>query len=62
VCDLPGARCDIDEPEDLALLLQNNRRDIAINTRNFLMASGVAERVAAMQSAAINGGERRVCA
>jgi len=54
VCDLPGARCDINEPEDLALLLHTDRRDIAINTRNFLLASGVAERVAAMQTIALN--------
>lgn len=60
--DLPGACCDIDEPEDLALLLQNSNAEVAINTRNFLMTSGVAERVAAMQSAAVNCGERDVCA
>lgn len=62
LCDLPGARCDIDEPEDLALLLQQDDARRAINTRNFLLTSDIAERLAAMASAAVNCGERDACA
>lgn len=62
LCDLTGARCDIDEPEDLALLLQHDNADVASNTRRFLLTTDVADRVAMMQSAAVNCGERDACA
>lgn len=62
VCDLIGASCDIDEPEDLGLLLQRNDSKVAANTRHFLTTTDVAERVALMQSAAVNCGERDICA
>jgi 2-phospho-L-lactate guanylyltransferase (CobY/MobA/RfbA family) len=47
VCDLPGARCDIDEPEDLLLLAQNTQ-PVAVRTMAYLRSSGVAARLAAM--------------
>ena len=62
LCDLTGARCDIDEPEDLALLLKHDDASVAINTRRFLLTTDIADRVAMMQSAAVNCGERDACA
>lgn len=47
LCDLPGARCDIDEPEDL-LLLTRAPRDIAARTLAYLRDSGIAARLTAM--------------
>jgi 2-phospho-L-lactate guanylyltransferase len=47
VCDLAGARCDIDEPEDLLLLAQNTA-PVAARTMAYLRSSGVAARLAAM--------------
>lgn len=62
LCDLAGVRCDIDEPEDLALLLQHDDAHVALNTRRFLLTTDIADRVAMMQSVAINCGERDACA
>jgi 2-phospho-L-lactate guanylyltransferase len=45
VCDLPGARCDIDEPEDLLLMLMQSGDSVAHNTLTFLYESGIAERL-----------------
>jgi len=47
VCDLAGARCDIDEPEDLLLLTQNTQ-NVATRTMAYLRDSGVAARLALM--------------
>jgi 2-phospho-L-lactate guanylyltransferase len=47
VCDLAGARCDIDEPED-SLLLAQNTQNIALRTMAYLRDSGVAARLALM--------------
>jgi 2-phospho-L-lactate guanylyltransferase (CobY/MobA/RfbA family) len=47
VCDLAGARCDIDEPEDLLLLAQNTA-PVAPRTMAYLHSSGVAARLATM--------------
>lgn len=53
LCDLAGARCDIDEPEDLMLLLQAAQRRPERSTEPartlaYLHASGIAARVALM--------------
>lgn len=49
ICELPGARCDIDEPEDLLLMLAQSHVGVAQNTISFLVESGIAERLQAMQ-------------
>ncbi len=48
LCELAGARCDIDEPEDLALLLRAARPGEASRTLAYLNASGIAARIALM--------------
>jgi 2-phospho-L-lactate guanylyltransferase len=53
LCDLDGARCDIDEPEDLMLLSQAVQRRpagpiVAARTYAYLQASGIAARIALM--------------
>jgi 2-phospho-L-lactate guanylyltransferase len=54
LCDLPGASCDIDEPEDLMLLLQAAERRLPerpaepARTLAYLRSSGIAARVALM--------------
>lgn len=53
VCDLAGARCDIDEPEDLLLLAQNTA-PVAARTMAYLRSSGVAARLAAMTLSSSN--------
>ena len=52
VCDLPGARCDIDEPDDLLLMLAQAADSAAHNTLTFLYESGIAERLQNLQSSA----------
>lgn len=47
LCDLPGACCDIDEPEDL-LLLSGAARNTAARSLVYLQDSGIAARLAAM--------------
>jgi 2-phospho-L-lactate guanylyltransferase len=50
ICELPGARCDIDEPDDLLLMLaQSHQESVAHNTISFLHESGIAERLHTMQ-------------
>jgi 2-phospho-L-lactate guanylyltransferase len=49
ICELPGARCDIDEPDDLLLMLAQSHASVAHNTISFLHDSGIAERLQAMQ-------------
>jgi 2-phospho-L-lactate guanylyltransferase len=48
LCELAGARCDIDEPEDLALLLRAAPSTVAARTLAYLQASGIATRIALM--------------
>lgn len=48
LCELAGARCDIDEPEDLALLLRAAQPSVATRTLAYLQASGIAARLALM--------------
>lgn len=52
VCELAGARCDIDEPEDLLLMLSQTADSAAHNTLTFLYESGIAERLQNLQSSA----------
>ncbi len=52
ICDLPGARCDIDNPEDLLLLVTQPACDGAAKSLAFLRDSGIAERLRAMQRSA----------
>lgn len=53
ICDLPGARCDIDNPDDLLLLLEQRApANTATKTRAFLRSSGIDERLRTMQSSA----------
>lgn len=47
ICDLPDARCDIDEPDDLLLLTQQAHNG-ATRTLTYLRESGVAARLALM--------------
>lgn len=50
ICELSGARCDIDEPDDLLLMLaQSHEKNVAHNTITFLHESGIAERLHSMQ-------------
>ncbi|MDB6061073.1 MAG: hypothetical protein JWM78_1176 [Verrucomicrobiaceae bacterium] len=63
ICDLPGARCDIDEPEDLLLMLAQTTDSAAHNTVTFLYESGIAERLQSLQLSANNAaGENHECA
>jgi 2-phospho-L-lactate guanylyltransferase len=56
ICDLPGACCDIDEPEDLLRLLSQPSPPInAIKSLAFLRGSGIADRLLAMQHGANAG-------
>lgn len=53
VCDLPGACCDIDEPEDLLLLggmpaTNEGAGRVATRTLSYLQGSGIAARLALM--------------
>lgn len=52
ICDLPGARCDIDEPEDLLFLIAQPGRTAAVTSLAFLRDSGIAARLHAMQRGA----------
>lgn len=52
ICDLPGARCDIDEPDDLLLLWSQSFSDTASRSLAFLRDSGIAERLHALQYSA----------
>lgn len=52
ICNLAGARCDIDEPDDLSTLLSQSSKDSAVKTLAFLRNSGVAARLNAMQDSA----------
>jgi hypothetical protein len=54
VCDLPGGRCDIDEPEDLLWLLAQQPSGLARYTMTYLQDSGVAARLLSMQRGANN--------
>lgn len=61
VCELAGARCDIDEPADLCMLLAQAASAEAMKTMAFLRSSGVAARLQAMRDGANlarNGGDR----
>lgn len=49
ICDLPSARCDIDEPDDLSMLLSWPADGSATKTLAFLHRSGVAARLSAMR-------------
>ena len=49
ICELPGARCDIDEPEDLLLMLAKSNAGVAHHTVKFLNESGIAERLQTLQ-------------
>jgi 2-phospho-L-lactate guanylyltransferase len=48
LCELAGARCDIDEPEDLMLLLRTAAPRQAARTLAYLQSSGIAARIALM--------------
>lgn len=48
LCDLAGARCDIDEPEDLMLLLRAAQAGQATRTLAYLRSSGIAARLTLM--------------
>jgi len=50
LCNLAGARCDIDEPEDLLMLLSQSGG--AAKTLKFLRNSGIAERLLTLQYSA----------
>lgn len=52
ICDLPGACCDIDEPEDLLFLIAQPKRTVAESSLAFLRDSGIAARLHAMQQGA----------
>jgi 2-phospho-L-lactate guanylyltransferase len=63
LCELAGARCDIDEPEDLLLMLTQTNDSAAHNTVTFLYESGIAERLQDLQiSANAAAGENHECA
>ncbi len=61
ICNLAGARCDIDNPDDLYLLIAQPVVGSAEKSLRFLRNSGIAERLLAMQSSAnvINSGDGR---
>src|SRR5690606_14975767 len=52
VCKLPGARCDIDEPDDLLMMLAQTAGSAAHHTLTFLYESGIAERLQHVRSSA----------
>lgn len=52
LCELPGARCDIDEPDDLLQMLTQTDDSVAHNTLTFLYECGIAERLQQLQSSA----------
>lgn len=54
VCDLPGGRCDMDEPDDLLLLLDQAAPGLARYTLAYLRESGVAARLLTMRGEAGN--------
>ncbi len=54
VCDLPGGRCDIDEPDDLLALLQTDAAGLARYTLSYLHDSGVAARLLSIARGAPN--------
>lgn len=58
ICRLNGAHCDVDEPEDLLLLLQQAEPNRAARSLRFLRDNGIADRLVAMQRSANNGDGR----
>ncbi|HEY3699486.1 MAG TPA: hypothetical protein VGK97_09155, partial [Spongiibacteraceae bacterium] len=52
ISDVPGARCDIDEPDDLLLLWSQHGVGAAQSSFAFLRDSGIAERLHALQYSA----------
>ena len=52
ICDLSGARCDIDEPEDLLFLIAQPGHTAAVSSLAFLRDNGIAARLHAMQRGA----------
>lgn len=61
ICNLSGACCDIDEPDDLSMLLSQSSEKCAVKTLAFLRNSGVAARLNAMCDGANlsdSGGDR----
>jgi 2-phospho-L-lactate guanylyltransferase len=58
ICELRGARCDMDEPEDLLLLLKQSEHERSLKSAKFLRDSGIAERLTAMRYSANSGDDR----
>jgi 2-phospho-L-lactate guanylyltransferase len=51
VLTLPGASCDVDEPEDLLALLEHRNLPVARHTREYLYSSGIAAMLLAQENA-----------